>query len=196
MQNTNLVGLICRNICAVLSAKCFLTSNQPAMFDEFFIPLFFLTIACSVCTSGDFGILLETLVPSNSWIVASVCKQTYILASRCLFKECPLKSNIVLSSSHLFTLIFSFNNSFFLFLFGSWALSLSLVVVWKSCCIPSSLKTAKHARRSVRCQQLTNRYSGNTPESTSRCLEGIQVFNIIQLNNSIISNSLLPNQIW
>ena len=87
MQNTNLVGLICRNICAVLSAGGFLTSNQPAMFDEFFIPLFFLSIACacSVCTSGDFGILLETLVPSNSWIVASVCKQTYILASRCLF---------------------------------------------------------------------------------------------------------------
>ena len=107
--------------------------NQPAMFDEFFIPLFFLTIACacSVCTSGDFGILLETLVPSNSWIVASVCKQTYILASRCLFKECPLKSNIVLSSSHLFTLIFSLNNSFFLFLFGSWALSIPLLVlVW------------------------------------------------------------------
>ena len=64
----------------------FLTSNEPAMFDEFFIPLFFLTIACacSVCTSGDFGLLLQTLV---SWIVASVSKQTSILASRCLFKE-------------------------------------------------------------------------------------------------------------
>ena len=199
MQNTNLVGLICRNICAVLSAKCFLTSNQPAMFDEFFIPLFFLTIACacSVCTSGDFGILLETLVPSYGWIVASVCKQTYTLASRCLFKEYPLKSNIVLSSSHLFTLFFGLNSSFFLFFFGgSWALGIPLVVVWESCWIFSSLKTAKLARRSVRWQQLTNQYSGTNPESTPRCLEGIQVFNIIQLNNSIISNSLLPNQIW
>ena len=71
---------------AETSAQCWVQEvfNQPAMFDEFFIPLFFLSIACSVCTSGDFGILLRTLV---SWIVASASKQTYILASRCLFKE-------------------------------------------------------------------------------------------------------------
>ena len=108
---------------AETSAQCWVQEvfNQPAMFDDFFIPLFILSIACSVCTSGDFGILFETLVPSHSWIVASVSKQTYILASRCLFKEttsrmsfekqyCPLLL-------HLFTLIFSMNSSFFLFFF-------------------------------------------------------------------------------
>ena len=116
---------------AETSAQCWVQEvfNQPAMFDEFFIPLFFLSIACSVCTSGDFGILLETLVPSNSWIVASVCKQTYILASRCLFKEiifrmsfekryCPL--NRTFSHSSLPWTV-AFSSSFF------WVLSTELI---------------------------------------------------------------------
>ena len=106
------------NSFAETSVQCWVQEvfNQPAMFDEFFIPLVFLSIACSVCTSGDFGILLRTLV---SWIVASASKQTYILASRCLFKEttsrmsfekqyCPLLRTFSHSSS-AWTVVFSFS---------------------------------------------------------------------------------------
>ena len=120
-----------------------------------FIPLFFLSIVCTVRTSGDFGTLLETLVSYNSWIIAPVRKQTYILALWQFFFmkiftwqmfvqfnhfQSVLWKAILSPSLHLFTLIFGFKSSFLPFYFGCRAL-ISFVVVWKSCCILSSSKT-------------------------------------------------------